>query len=238
MRRNLVVGAAVVIGLAALIKISALFAVPVMIWVLIRRRRFVDARRFAVGVGAFLAIAWLVAPLSFTSAAQATHGMISRASPWRLLVNAHLVSSGAASMLGLVAAAVIVAEIARRNRDAADLADAVALSLAAYAIVAGFTLPWYALWSMPVAAMSSRRSVGVLTALHGAILLAAYQAGTTSALGRGVGGLLSTVLPLVTVVILLVLVATRPKAVSGRYTPAAVMIASVANPSNSPTSNP
>jgi 4-amino-4-deoxy-L-arabinose transferase-like glycosyltransferase len=238
LRRNLVLGAGVVIGLAALIKISALFAVPVVLWFLIDRRRFDDARRFTAGVGAFLAVALLVAPSSFTSAARATHGIVSRSSPWRLLVLAHLVSSDAASMLGLVAGAVIVAEIARRNRGTTDLAGAVALALATYAIVAGFTLPWYAMWSMPVAAMSARRSVAVVTALHGAILLAAYQAGTTSALGRVVGGLISTVAPVVTVAILLVLVATKPKPAPGGYTPAAVTIASVRNPSISPMSNP
>jgi alpha-1,6-mannosyltransferase len=238
LRRDQVVGAAVVIGLAALIKISALFAVPVVIWVLIRRRRLDDARRFIAGVGACLAVALLVAPSSFTSAARATHGIISRASPWRLLVNAHLVSSGAASMLGLVAGVVIVAEIARRNRDTTDLAGAVALSLATYAIVAGFTLPWYALWSMPVAAMSRRRSVAVVTAIHGALLLAAYQSGTTSALGRVAGGLISTVLPLVTVAILLVLVARKPEPVRRGYTPAAVTTASVMNPSMRPMSKP
>ena len=85
-----------------------------------------------------------------------------------------------------------------------------ALALATYAIVAGFTLPWYALWSIPVAAMSLRRPIAVVAAWHGAILLAAYQAGTASAAGRISGGLLTMFLPLATVAILLVLVLDRP----------------------------
>jgi hypothetical protein len=137
--------------------------------------------------------------------------MISRASPWRLVVQSRLISPGTASTLGLVVAVLIIAEIARRNRCTADLAMPMALALAAYAIVAGFTLPWYALWSMPVATMSSRRSIAVLTALHGAILLAAYQAAAATAAGRISGGLLTIGLPVLTVAILLVFVVRQPE---------------------------
>ncbi|HTK15930.1 MAG TPA: glycosyltransferase 87 family protein [Acidimicrobiia bacterium] len=210
LRHDRVVGAAVVLGLAALVKIAALFAAPVMVAVLLGRKRVHDAARFTAGTGALMVIAWLVAPSSFFSAARATHGIISRASPWRLVVSAHLTSSATASVLGLLAAAIIIAEVARRCRDTSDLAAPIALALASYAIVAGFTLPWYAVWSMPVAAMSRRRSIAVVTALHGAILLAAYQAGPASFSGRFSGGLLTIVLPIVTVATLLVLVVSQP----------------------------
>ena len=211
LRRDHIVGAAVVLGLAALVKIAALFAAPVVVLVLLSRHRRRDALRFIAGVGALMLLALAVAPSSFTSAAHATHGMISRASPWRLVVQSRLISPGTASTLGLVAAVLIIAEIARRNRSTADLAMPMALALAVYAIVAGFTLPWYALWSMPVAAMSSRRSIAVLTALHGAILLAAYQAATATAAGRISGGLLTIGLPVLTVAILLVFVVRQPR---------------------------
>jgi hypothetical protein len=210
LRRNRIVGAAVVLGLAALVKIAAVFAAPVVVLVLLSRHRRRDALRFTAGVGAPMLLALAVAPTSFTSAAHATHGMVSRASPWRLVVQGRLISPGTASTLGLVVAVLIIAEIARRHRCTADLAMPMALALAAYAIVAGFTLPWYALWSMPVAAMSSRRAVAVVTALHGAILLAAYQVATGPLSGR-VGGLLTIVLPVVTVATLLALVVGQPE---------------------------
>ena len=215
LRRDRVVGAAFALGLGALVKTAALFAVPVVVLVLLSRRRHRDAVRFTVGVGALMLLAVAVAPSSFTSAAHATHGLISRASPWRLLVASRLVSSGTASTLGLVVAVLIIAEIARRNRYTIDLAMPMALALAAYAIVAGFALPWYALWSMPVAAMASRRSVAVLTALHGALLLAAYQVATSSTSERA-GGLLTIVFPVITVATLLVLVVRQPELVSLR----------------------
>ena len=204
--RDQIIGAAIAIGLAALVKVSALFAAPVIIAVLVARGRRREAFQFASVVGGCMAISLLVAPSSLTSAASATHGIISRASPWRLFVLTHVVSSGTASVLGLVAAVAIVAEIARRSRDT-DVAVAVALALATYAIVAGFTLPWYAVWSMPVAAMSSRRPVAALVALQGAAVLAAYQAGSTVS-----GGLVTTIVPILTVAALLVLVVHRPGA--------------------------
>jgi alpha-1,6-mannosyltransferase len=210
LRSERVVAAAVALGLAALVKVAALFAAPVIVVVLLGQRRVRDAFRFTAGIGVLMVIELVVAPSSFSSAAHATHGIISRASPWRLALAGGLISPGTASTLGLVAAVLIIAEIARRNRYTSDLAAPVALALAGYAIVAGFTLPWYALWSMPVAAMSRRRSIAVVTALHGAILLAAYQAGTTSVSGRLSGGLLTSVLPIVTVAILLVLVVSQP----------------------------
>ena len=181
---------------------------PVVLVVLLRQRRRRDAFRFTAGVGALMLVGLLLAPSSFTSAAHATHGLISRASPWGLVIRAHLIPPGTVSTLGLVAAVLIIAEIARRSRHPSDLAVPVALALASYAIVAGFTLPWYALWSMPVAAMSSRRAVAVLTALHGAIVLAAYEVATATAAGRISGGLLTVGLPLLTVAIMLVLVVT------------------------------
>jgi hypothetical protein len=210
LRRGRVLGAAAVIGLAALVKVAALFAVPVVVVVLLGRRRFRDAARFTAGVSAFMLIALVVAPSSFTAAAQGTHGIISRASPWRIVVNAGLISSGAASTLGLVVAVLIIAEIGRRSRYTSDLAAPVALALASYAIVAGYMLPWYALWGLPVAAMSSRRAIAVLIALHGGILVATYQVGTGPEAGRLSHGVLTIGLPLVTVAALLVLVVRQP----------------------------
>ncbi|MDQ1481318.1 MAG: hypothetical protein QOI44_2179 [Actinomycetota bacterium] len=216
LRNERVVAAAAALGLAALVKVAALFAAPVIVVVLLGQRRARDAFRFTAGIGALMAIEFVVAPASFSSAAHATHGIISRASPWRLVVTGGLISPGMASTLGLVAAVLIIVEVARRNRYTSDLAAPVALALASYAIVAGFTLPWYALWSMPVAAMSRRRSIAVVTALHGAILLMAYQAGTSSVSGRFAGGLLTIVFPIVTVAILLGLVVSEPAARASR----------------------
>jgi hypothetical protein len=210
LRRGRVLGAAAAIGLAALVKIAILFAVPVVVVFLLGRRRFRDAARFTAGVSAFMLIALAVAPSSFTAAAQGTHGVISRASPWRLVVNADLISPGTASTLGLVVAVLIIAEIGRRSRYTSDLAAPVALALAVYAIVAAYMLPWYAVWSMPVAAMSSRRAIAVLIALHGGILVATYQVGTGPEAGRLSHGVLTVGLPLVTVAALLVLVVMQP----------------------------
>ncbi len=210
LRRDRVFGAAAAIGLAALVKVAALFALPVVVVVLLGRRRVRDALRFTAGVSAFMVIALVVAPSSFTAAAHATHGIISRASPWRLVVNPGLVSSGAASTLGLVAALLIIAEVGRRNRYTSDLAAPVALTLASYAVVAGYMLPWYALWSMPVAAMSSRRAIAVVTALHGGILCATYQVGTGPEAGRLSHGMLTVGLPVLTVATLVVLVVRQP----------------------------
>jgi hypothetical protein len=209
-QRDRVVGAAVAIGLAALVKIAALFAAPVIVLVLLCQRRTRDAVNFVAAIGGLMALAALVAPSSFTSAANATHGIISRASPWRLFVGARVISSSVGSVLGLVAAVVIIAAIAWRGRATSDIAASVALALATYAIVASFTLPWYALWSIPVAAMSLRRPIAVVTAWHGAIVLAAYQAGTVSASGRISGGMLTLFLPLATVAILFTLILDRP----------------------------
>ncbi len=121
-----------------------------------------------------------------------------------------MISSSVGSVLGLVAAVVIIADLAWRGREGSDIAASVALALAAYTMVAGFTLPWYALWAIPVAAMSWRRSISVVTAWHGAIVFAAYQAGTVSVSGRISGGMLTFFLPLATVAILVVLVLDRP----------------------------
>lgn len=61
-----------------------------------------------------------------------------------------------------------------------------------------------------MAAVSSRRAVAVVTARHGAIILAAYQVATSSVSGR-VGGLLTIVLPVVTVARLVALVVGQPE---------------------------
>jgi MFS superfamily sulfate permease-like transporter len=89
---------------------------------------------------------------------------------------------GAAALRADLMAGAVVGVVALPLSMALAIASGVPPQHGLYtAIVAGFTLPWYALWSMPVAAMASRRAVAVLTALHGAIVLAAYEVATATA---------------------------------------------------------
>jgi len=80
-----------------------------------------------------------------------------------------------------------------------DLAGATALTVGAASVFAAYILPWYTVWALPVAALSRRRAIVALVAVHAAFIVAAYQAGSARVGDVVLRGTVTTVAPLVTV---------------------------------------
>jgi uncharacterized membrane protein len=198
--------AGIVLALGGLVKPTVLLALPVLLVVFFARSGPRSAFRAFVGAAIPTAFGVVVASASVTAASRATNGLISRASPWRLLTQTHVLAPGRASTMSVGLAIVIACVSGWRARNGSDFAGAAAIALLAYAVVGSYVLVWYCAWSMVVAAMSRRRAIGVLAAIHGALLFAAYQVGSAGDAQRVGHGLLTMVAPVLTVAALLWLV--------------------------------
>ena len=178
--------AGVCLALAALVKITALLAAPaLLVWIAYRIGRRA-ATRFAISTGVAVAVAYAAAGWAAVTALGTNGSLVSRASLWNLpltLVGATGRRSsgmsgvswlGVTAVLSVLLIGAIALAIAWRRRHAIDPAAAVALALAAYLVVGMYVLPWYVVWMIPVAALSTNRLPHRLVLLFCGLLPAVY----------------------------------------------------------------
>jgi len=212
--------AGVALALGGLVKPTVLLAFPVLLVVLFARSGPRAALRAFVGAAVPTALGVAIASASVTAASRVTRGLISRASPWRLLTQAHVLASGRASIVSIGLAIVIACVAGWRSRTGGDLAGAAAIALLAYVVVGSYVLVWYSAWSVVIAAMSRRRAIGVFAVIHGALLFAAYQVGSADAAQRLGHGFLTIFLPVLTVTALVWLMLQRGERRFSAFAPA------------------
>lgn len=186
------------IAVGALVKITAILAVPgLVLWLLARGDRR-SAVRFVMASAGITALGVAAAPRSLTGAARATAGVITRASIWQVAVAAHAMTPGLVASIGIAATGAITVAGAWRARHAATPAPAVAIGLFTYTVIGAYTLPWYAVWALPAVAASRRRAFSALTTMHGGLLMSAYIVGRAPVAHRFAHGMLTAVVPIVT----------------------------------------
>jgi alpha-1,6-mannosyltransferase len=181
------VGAGMALAIAALVKVTALLALPVLVgWVFARYGRRAAGQLAGVAIAAVLVVYAAFGP-SALSALDANRNLMSRASPWQIvrtllrLQSDHsfaglpratwLAAFGLGSILVVGSLALLVAWHRRRDR---ELGTGVALALAAYLVAGIYALPWYAMWMLPSAALSRRKTMLVFVGGLCAFLEAVY----------------------------------------------------------------
>jgi hypothetical protein len=165
---------------AMLIKLTAgLALLPLAAWIGVRRGSHA-VRWFAIAALGTTAALTLLAPGAFGSIAHADAGVVSRGSVWNVMlrVRAWLVpgfgGSSFASVLSKIAVLLVigVAVVAavRARHAGRKIARDVAAATAGWLFVGAYTLPWYAGWSLPVAASQPTSAMTTLIAAEGGFL--------------------------------------------------------------------
>ena len=195
---------------AGLVKLPGLLALPaIAAWAWWRHGRREAARIVAPGV-ALVAVGYLPLGTSTLDALGDSDQLVSRIVPWtplrELLAKDHRSLTSAVPTVALVAVGVLAVVLALANLREDDAGLAAGASLAAFALVAAYVLPWYAVWALPVLALHRRSPLARLVAVQGAFLLAAYQLpdhGAITSNGVLVGRFVTDVAPVAFVVIAL-----------------------------------
>jgi hypothetical protein len=172
-----------VIGVAALVKLTALLALVGLVpWMLTRIGRR-DAIRTATACLGVVVAGLVLAAASVHTLLAANHN-ISRASTWNVfnhyLATGHQRRAGAwpvaefrvAAMITVIALAIAVA---MRLRDRRQPFLAVGAATGAYAAGGPYVLPWYALWALPLFAITRRSALATIAAVYAGVVLASYQ---------------------------------------------------------------
>lgn len=178
--------AGVCLALAALVKITALLAAPaLLVWIAYRIGRRA-ATRFALATGVAVVVAYAAAGWAAVTALGTNGSLVSRASIWNLpltLVGATGRRSsgtsgvnwlGVTAVVSVLLIGAIALSVAWHRCHTVDPATAVALALSAYLVVGMYVLPWYVVWMIPVAALSTSRLPPRLVLLFCALLPAVY----------------------------------------------------------------
>ncbi|MEY2474375.1 MAG: hypothetical protein QOK28_3704 [Actinomycetota bacterium] len=98
-----------------------------------------------------------------------------RASMWALLRHVPLLGAHV-SVAALVSVAAVTAALFTAVLDLASPVDAVAVGAIGYVVAAAYVLPWYLMWGLPVAALSTRRVRFAMLLGYTAALAAAFEA--------------------------------------------------------------
>lgn len=181
--------AGLVFGAAILVKVTAgLALVGLVLWQLRRRGRRsamrVAAPAAIVGVGGYLA-----AGSGALAAVGAHSGAMSRASAWQLprsllgldTPGTRVLALSRSDALGLVTTlatlAVLVggALLAWRVAGGDGPEQSALVATATYEMGGAYTLPWYAAWTLPLAALRPQSLLTKLLVIHAGFLAAAYR---------------------------------------------------------------
>lgn len=173
-----------ILALAALVKMTAgLALLPVAAWAWVR-----GGRRAAISVSApliSLTLLFVIAvPGMWHSIAGANAGIVTRVSAWTFVSHARswipqlahirnfadLITK--ASLVVITAAAIVAAYQVWRTRGGLDRATTIAT--ASWLFAGAYILPWYAGWSLPVAALKPRSQLTVLVAVNAGLIAAAH----------------------------------------------------------------
>jgi hypothetical protein len=211
--RRRVVAAGVVLGLVALVKLVALLAVAGLVVWLVHRREVRRAGALAATTAGVLVVGY--APIVAGAAhvlGNADH-TVTPGSLWNPLAEvlvghdagrslAHPLASNPTLDAIFTASLVLVAALALFamwwRRGAADPEPVAASGAAAYPVAAGYTLPWYGIWSLPSFAARRPARTAWVVWLQAAFLLAALKLpvhASGSLLDETFRGLLSYVAP-------------------------------------------
>jgi alpha-1,6-mannosyltransferase len=168
--------AGLLLAAAVLVKAVAVFpAVACVVWVWRhsgRRAAALVASAVAAPVlAAYAASGGLaaIAPLFGAASHQ------SRVSVWRLLPDGDAWSVHSVGVLAAVAVVALTAVLVATRLGEASAAPVLVASLAGYLLLAGYILPWYFAWILPVAALDAQSRLSRLLAAQTVAILMAYQ---------------------------------------------------------------
>jgi alpha-1,6-mannosyltransferase len=179
--------AGTVLALAALVKVTALLALPALVFYCAHEHGWPRARQLALTTMGVVGAGYAIAGPAAVRALDATRGLMTRTSLWRLPRAVLSGNPGATryglagfdwvhlfTLAGFAAIGLCAIAIGWSRRAAPTASDAVAISLLAYLVVAVYVLPWYAAWALPAACAASRRATAGLAVGLSSFLLVAY----------------------------------------------------------------
>lgn len=204
-------GAAGAVGaLGALVKLTGLVGIVALLVTTAQRGRSRAARRMALAAAGVFGVGYLAAgKAALLAPMQTAGGMYSRGSPWSLLSSLGVTKPSPHVALVLLAALVFVV-IVRHARSSAG--SAVAASSGMLTLAASYTLPGYAAWGLPAAALDHRSRVSRIVAATGLVLVLTYEilrhpvSGPTGAALEAIAG---TGGPLLMIALVIALLLTR-----------------------------
>jgi alpha-1,6-mannosyltransferase len=179
--------AGAVLALAALVKVTALLALPALVFYGAHTHGWPRARQLALTTIGIVGAGYVFAGTAAVRALDATRGLMTRTSLWRLprvLLGgnpgaprygfAHFDWVDLFTLAGFAAIGSCALLIGWTRRAAPTATDAVAISLLGYVVAAVYVLPWYAAWALPVACAAQRRTTAALAVGLSTFLLVAY----------------------------------------------------------------
>jgi hypothetical protein len=195
---------------AMLVKLTAgLALLPLAAYIGVRRGS-TAVRSFAIAALGTTALLTLLAPGALGSIAHADAGVVSRGSVWNVVLRARAwfipgfggssFASALSKLAVLLAVGIALVAAARARHAGGKIAREVTAATAGWLFVGAYTLPWYAGWSLPVAAAQPNGAMTTLVAVEGGFLA------TSTAIPRGILNhhvLLGSVVHLVTPVVML-----------------------------------
>jgi hypothetical protein len=165
--------AGVVGALGALVKITGIVGLAALSVTLLAQGERRAAQRMLVAAGSVFALGYAVAGTTALLAPMQTAGALySRGSPWSTLPLLGFARPSSHAALAVLAVLVLIV-IVRHAKSTA--ATAVAASLGMLSLAAAYTLPPYAAWGLPAAALDHRSRVARIVAAGGVVLVLTYE---------------------------------------------------------------
>lgn len=189
-RRCRPVRAGLAASLAVLVKVTAVVPVVGLLWWLLVARGARTAAKAVAAVAAVVGVGYLVAGSAARAVLREESGDDSRYAlwqPWREDRWNELLDAGVAfrprleqvrdefATLALVAVAVLVVLVLVRFRRAPEPGEVATATGLVALLVATYTVPWYAGWSLPLAATVWRSRVALVAVAQAGLLLVAYS---------------------------------------------------------------
>ncbi|MDQ1430137.1 MAG: dolichol-phosphate mannosyltransferase [Actinomycetota bacterium] len=165
--------AGIVGALGALVKVIGVVGIAALFVTLLARGERRAAHRMLIAGGSLFALGYAVAGTSALFAPMQTAGALSsRGSPWSIV--SLFGFTRPSSHLALAVLAVLVLIVVVRHTKSTS-ATAVAASLGMLSLAAAYTLPPYAAWGLPAAALDHRSRVARIVAASGVVLVVTYE---------------------------------------------------------------
>jgi len=171
--RRRVGAAGVVAALGALVKITGVVGIAALFVTMVARGERRAAYRMLRVAGVVFGVAYLVAGTAALFAPMQTAGALySDGSAWSSLSLVGVALPGTHLALALLAVVVLVV-IVRHARSRSSTAVAAALGM--LSLAAAYTLPGYAAWGLPAAALDHRGRVARILAAAGVVFIVTYE---------------------------------------------------------------
>ena len=167
-------GAAGIVGaLGALVKVTGVVGLAALVVTMVARGERHAARRTVIAAATVFGVGYAAAGTTALFAPMNTAGALySRGSPWSILPLLGFARPSAHAALALLALLVLIV-IVRHARS--NAATAVTASLGMLSLAAAYTLPGYAAWGLPTAALDHRSRVARIIASTGVVLVITYE---------------------------------------------------------------